>query len=441
MKIVVVEDEPALRAAIARIASHSAEVVLEADNGLDALALIEREDPDLVITDLHMPTFDGFELIQAIRQSPQYGKMPIICISVIRERGDIERLIELKVTEYMIKPLNPIGLDERIHRVLRSASDWRVGRRPAPRVTDRTPQVLVIDADPNYRAFVRPLLEPDYEVVEAAGAPEGLTTFKRLETKPDAILISTGSSLLRSNDVANVLGRLCEESGSPVPPTLLLSETLDIDAAETKHFSAVVQRSFVPDQFQTMVNRWLPRRQSPVDRVRAMITGSSNAWLLSAARQTVGVLAGREASVASADSPDATIAVTGDIELDLPENACRLRVFVGCTTEHAAQFAGTVLRRDVDGTGSEASDVLGEFVNTVGGRLKASLVGNGIAATLGLPVIKSEPRDLSGETFDWSTRLEIAGGILLTLGVTLIETGAAAAVASDSTADVDSVLF
>ncbi|MCU0230856.1 MAG: response regulator, partial [Acidobacteria bacterium] len=61
MKILVVDDDLDLRGLVAFALQQAGYLVLEAGNGLDGLALFEREQPDLVVLDVNMPKLDGFE--------------------------------------------------------------------------------------------------------------------------------------------------------------------------------------------------------------------------------------------------------------------------------------------------------------------------------------------------------------------------------------------
>ncbi len=127
-KTLVVEDEGGTRALVKRIVQQSSTLVLEAANGLDALSVIEREDPDLVITDLRMPLLDGFELIAALRRSPAHVGIPIICLTSVDQRADIARLVGSGVTDYVLKPVKPADLMDRVRRAFQSNANWRQQR-------------------------------------------------------------------------------------------------------------------------------------------------------------------------------------------------------------------------------------------------------------------------------------------------------------------------
>lgn len=79
--------------------------VITALNGVAALAHLERERPDLIITDLVMPEMDGFELIQKLRSNDQYKEIPILVFSAKPVAS--EKLDELGADKFVLKPSPP----------------------------------------------------------------------------------------------------------------------------------------------------------------------------------------------------------------------------------------------------------------------------------------------------------------------------------------------
>ena len=91
MKIVIAEDDAVVRALLYRVAEFDRHDAFVAEDGRKALEIIEREDPDMLITDLRMPELDGFGLIDAVRALPRHQQMPIICLSAVNKSEDARR--------------------------------------------------------------------------------------------------------------------------------------------------------------------------------------------------------------------------------------------------------------------------------------------------------------------------------------------------------------
>ena len=140
MKILIADDDDIVRALVHRVAAYDSHDTLLANDGRQALELAEREDPDLLITDLRMPELDGFGLIAAVRASARHQHLPIICLSSVNQRDDIESLIGKGISDYVLKPVRTADLAERIRGVAIRERNWKIrfGPRPpaAPRPVD-----------------------------------------------------------------------------------------------------------------------------------------------------------------------------------------------------------------------------------------------------------------------------------------------------------------
>ncbi|CAN5234863.1 hypothetical protein BH09GEM1_BH09GEM1_11900 [soil metagenome] len=213
-----------------------------------------------------MPVIDGFELIAALRASTAHRRMPVICLSGVNDRVDITRLAELGVSEYLLKPLQPMELSERIRRVVKHEANWRADRARGEQKTEDAPTLLIIDPDPNFRAFVRPLLRSDFNVCEASTAAEGLTVFANPEIRPSIVLIAERLDAAR---VADLLGKIARDMDWPKPSTFLLSENEDVPIETSAHFDGVICRSFEPEAFAASARQQLLRVNSPSDDIRA----------------------------------------------------------------------------------------------------------------------------------------------------------------------------
>lgn len=129
MKILIADDDAIMRGFVQRIVEHASHDAVLTNDGRQALEAIQREDPDLLITDLLMPELDGFGLIKAVRALPHHEQLPVICLSSANKRDDIARLIALGISDYVLKPVRPFDLAERIRLVALRTDGWKTGRR------------------------------------------------------------------------------------------------------------------------------------------------------------------------------------------------------------------------------------------------------------------------------------------------------------------------
>jgi two-component system KDP operon response regulator KdpE len=114
--ILVVDDEPPIRRLLRTSLGAQGYDIVEAESGAEALAMAEREKPDLVILDLGLPDLGGIEVIRALRAQ---STVPIIVLSVRDdERGKVEAL-DLGADDYVTKPFGVEELVARIRTALR----------------------------------------------------------------------------------------------------------------------------------------------------------------------------------------------------------------------------------------------------------------------------------------------------------------------------------
>lgn len=101
--ILVVEDDTDMRALIRRTLLNNGYAVRAAANGLEAAAACERDAPDLIISDVHMPRMSGFDMIEILKSEPVLREVPVIFLSADsegRERGN-----SLGAVAYLTKPI------------------------------------------------------------------------------------------------------------------------------------------------------------------------------------------------------------------------------------------------------------------------------------------------------------------------------------------------
>ncbi|HXT17249.1 MAG TPA: response regulator [Gemmatimonadaceae bacterium] len=132
MRIIIADDDEIVRAFVQRVIEHGSNDAIAAEDGREALELIKVQDPDLLITDLKMPDMDGFQLIEALRALPAHAAIPIICLTSVSDREDVARLIEMKISDYVLKPVRPFDLAERIRTVSLRTAGWKLKRRETP---------------------------------------------------------------------------------------------------------------------------------------------------------------------------------------------------------------------------------------------------------------------------------------------------------------------
>src|SRR5450759_5619020 len=117
MKTILIVDDETRIAQIARDYLEKAGFsVMTAGNGVDALAMIQRTRPDLVVLDLALPGMDGLDVARTVRRD---SNVPIIMLTARVEESDKLVGLELGADDYITKPFSPRELVARVRAVMR----------------------------------------------------------------------------------------------------------------------------------------------------------------------------------------------------------------------------------------------------------------------------------------------------------------------------------
>jgi two-component system alkaline phosphatase synthesis response regulator PhoP len=93
--------------------------IVSAHDGVEALAVVSRKKPDLILLDVMMPKMSGFEVCRRLKSDPQTSDIPIIMVTALNEFGDIERGIDSGTDDFVSKPVNRLELLTRVRTMLK----------------------------------------------------------------------------------------------------------------------------------------------------------------------------------------------------------------------------------------------------------------------------------------------------------------------------------
>ena len=105
-RILLVEDNPSNRELFVEILRLNNEYELHvAENGMRALEILETFSPDLILMDIHMPEMDGLAVTRAIKSIPELSSIPIVALSALAMKSDIQSALEAGCSDYITKPI------------------------------------------------------------------------------------------------------------------------------------------------------------------------------------------------------------------------------------------------------------------------------------------------------------------------------------------------
>jgi len=120
-RILVVEDNPMNLKLFAELLTIHGYDFLVAENGMDALKLIQEQSPRLVLLDLQLPDISGFDVLRQIKENDATKAIPVIAVTAFAMQGDEERALSAGCVAYITKPISVATFHHQIERALEAA--------------------------------------------------------------------------------------------------------------------------------------------------------------------------------------------------------------------------------------------------------------------------------------------------------------------------------
>jgi len=119
-KILIIEDDKFLRELIVKKLVKEGYEISEAVDGEEGIKKVKEEKPDLVLLDLILPGIDGFEVLSRTKEDPALSQIPVIILSNLGQKEEVERGLKLGAIDYLIKAhFTPGEIIEKIRAILK----------------------------------------------------------------------------------------------------------------------------------------------------------------------------------------------------------------------------------------------------------------------------------------------------------------------------------
>ncbi len=132
-RLLLIDDDPNLILLVKDYLEFRGYEVMTAENGREALEVLEKDLPDMIICDVMMPEMDGYSLVQHVREDSRTSWIPVLFLSAKGQSQDRVKGLNTGADVYMVKPFEPEELVAQVESSLKQAAriaDHRPGRAP-----------------------------------------------------------------------------------------------------------------------------------------------------------------------------------------------------------------------------------------------------------------------------------------------------------------------
>lgn len=426
MKVLICDHDSTSRFVVKRLVlQHLPCTALEAEDGVQALQLLDEHDVALVILDVDLPNVDGVEVLEAIRASEAIRPTPVIVISRERREEVVAKLLRLGVSGYLLKPIRTeklLGAMEGLRDRLARRRPRRVGAGHALSLGPDS-SALLIDGNLDYRHFFLSQTQKYGPVVAATSGAAAMATFRQMPVP----LVFVGQDL-GVLSVEMLVPKLRALSETPIRVVGIV-DTMNPTDEHTALFDDFLPRTYVPGKFKTDFKKFVK-----VPAAVAAVTelgGDLGQHLTTSAQQVFGMMLDTELTKGTAP---ATGPFAGAIvEMTIQERyVMTLKVF--SSLDDLKAVASRMLQMPTgELTEEDYLSTATELANLVTGRLKAGFEERGVVMDCSLPKLDTartrwvEPGIEERGLMD-SVRL-VSAGATVCLALEIQDAAAAAAAA------------
>ena len=143
-KILTVDDSRTIRMIVKKAFQQYDCDIVEAENGMEGLALAAKEKPDLIILDITMPVMTGIEMLGKLKEDPELKDIPVIMLTAESGKDNVMGIVKMGVRDYIVKPFKGDQLIERARPIIDLS---RGSGRSAADATDQPQQWFKADGD------------------------------------------------------------------------------------------------------------------------------------------------------------------------------------------------------------------------------------------------------------------------------------------------------
>jgi DNA-binding response OmpR family regulator len=144
LKILTVDDSRTIRMIVKKAFQQYNCDIIEAENGMEGLALAAKEKPDLIVLDITMPVMTGIEMLGKLKEDVELKSIPVIMLTAESGKDNVMSIVKMGVRDYIVKPFKGEQLIERARHIIELS---RSAGSSASKVSDQPQQWFKVDGE------------------------------------------------------------------------------------------------------------------------------------------------------------------------------------------------------------------------------------------------------------------------------------------------------
>lgn len=252
IKILTVDDSKTVRIIVKKSFKGYDCDILEAQNGVEGLAMASKETPDIILLDITMPVMDGVEMLTKLKSDPALKAIPIIMLTAEAGRENVMKIAKIGVRDYIVKPFKENVLIDKVTRVvdLRPLGD----SEPLQKKIDDPLDILVVEDKPAIVEQIRKGFQSTPWNIHGVSSTGEAIDFCQKKV-PDCIVIS----LSIPEDAAITLFRIIRSNAKtkyvPLFGLSVKTATEEQQRAQQAGFSTIITKPIDFEELETKIGK------------------------------------------------------------------------------------------------------------------------------------------------------------------------------------------
>jgi two-component system cell cycle response regulator len=253
-KILTVDDDKVTRLVVSTAFRPFACKVVEAADGVEGLAVADREHPDLIVLDNDMPVMDGAQMLTRLKANPRLRTIPVLMLTADSRRDSVVRILKLGVRDFLVKPFTREQIVQRVSRILDLKT--RHASAPRPKRSDEPLEILVVDDKPAIIELIqKALAATPWQVRGVTQSDQAVEACNR--ALPDLILVSLSLPDGSGFSLFQTLRATTRTKGVPVLALSVKAATQEQELAQLLGFNGLVTKPIEPAGLRLKIIRAL----------------------------------------------------------------------------------------------------------------------------------------------------------------------------------------